>query len=753
MKLKQLIAALLSASCLISASVLPVYAQEPAEEIENALEPPEEQEIYPTLPEYISIKDLAPQNINKGRYLAADSSSVYLRSIYQKIDTDSNGYFRVAALTETEKSELEAAANEIISKVNPSWSDLAKVLFVHDYLAATRCYDTTYTKYSAYHNLVEGTSVCQGYSEAFWYLMYKLGIDCKVVDSNTLNHAWNIVKVNGNWYQIDLTWDDPIPDVPGRSTHGYFLLSDSQFCSVNSGNHNASDFQLQYEGGSAFGYCTDTTFDQGWFWDGWRYPVIISDDGYFYNIQNAYITETDSQNNSRQIMKLSEKWYTVYSENSYYTQCYSGLGLNGNTLYYNDDRNVYSCSLDGSNVKTIYSLTPEELASYRIYGLSYKDGYITLSLAESPYVSTQATKTIPATIPAVSVTPITRGAYISWEAISGASMYWLYVFDDSGIAYQTGVNGTSYCVSGLTPGKNYGFLVISCINGNWAFNDWTGDDIVYATIPYSKTIPNVSVNPTASGADVSWEAISGADMYWLYVYDDSGIAYQTGVNGTSYCVSGLTPGKQYGFLVISCINGYWAFSDWTGDDIVYATIPYGKTIPNVSVNPTASGADVSWETISGADMYWLYVFGDSGIAFQTGVNGTSYSVSGLTPGKNYGFLVISCINGNWAFGDWTGDDIVYATIPSGKTIPAVSVSPTAGSAYVSWEAISGADMYWLYVYGDSGIAFQTGVNGTSYFVSGLTGGKNYGFLVISYINGNWAFNDWTGDDIVYATVQ
>ncbi len=93
------------------------------------------------------------------------------------------------------------------------------------------------------------------------------------------------------------------------------------------------------------------------------------------------------------------------------------------------------------------------------------------------------------------------------------------------------------------------------------------------------------------------------------------------------------------------------------------SVPSGKTIPEVSVTPTAGGAYVSWEEISGAGMYWLYVYGDGGVAYQTGVTGTSHSVSGLTPGNSYGFLVISNINGVWSFDDWTYDDIAYAVIP------------------------------------------------------------------------------------------
>ncbi len=53
-------------------------------------------------------------------------------------------------------------------------------------------------------------AVCQGYSELFKIFMERLGIQCKVIGSDTMNHAWNLVLMDdGHWYHVDVTWDDP----------------------------------------------------------------------------------------------------------------------------------------------------------------------------------------------------------------------------------------------------------------------------------------------------------------------------------------------------------------------------------------------------------------------------------------------------------------------------------------------------------------------------------------------------------------
>lgn len=54
-----------------------------------------------------------------------------------------------------------------------------------------------------------------------------VGIDSELVDSNSMNHMWNKVHIGNAWYNVDVTWDDPINDRPGHAQHTYFLLSDN----------------------------------------------------------------------------------------------------------------------------------------------------------------------------------------------------------------------------------------------------------------------------------------------------------------------------------------------------------------------------------------------------------------------------------------------------------------------------------------------------------------------------------------------
>ena len=74
--------------------------------------------------------------------------------------------------------------------------------------------------------LMNGAGVCQAYSYAYKYLMNQLDIESFVTFSIEMNHAWNIVNIDGDYYHVDCTWDDPVYERLGKVDHAYFLVSD-----------------------------------------------------------------------------------------------------------------------------------------------------------------------------------------------------------------------------------------------------------------------------------------------------------------------------------------------------------------------------------------------------------------------------------------------------------------------------------------------------------------------------------------------
>lgn len=119
---------------------------------------------------------------------------------------------------------------------NFDMSELQRETAIHDYIV-------THTQYSisgdqdvlasAESVLMGGQGQCQGYSEAMSLLLGLSGITSRVVsgtafgnDGEAVAHAWNQVFINGVWYHVDVTWDDPIPDTGDYATHMYMNRSD-----------------------------------------------------------------------------------------------------------------------------------------------------------------------------------------------------------------------------------------------------------------------------------------------------------------------------------------------------------------------------------------------------------------------------------------------------------------------------------------------------------------------------------------------
>ena len=137
---------------------------------------------------------------------------------------------------QTEQKALELAGS-LFAQDMP---DYMKELRIHDWLVNHNRYNTQDTSaaesHMAYSALVSGKPVCQGYAEACLVLFQAAGIPVTYVagdgydsEGNGGSHAWNCVQIQGNWYNLDVTWDDPInPDGSDSIRYDYFNVTDSQ---------------------------------------------------------------------------------------------------------------------------------------------------------------------------------------------------------------------------------------------------------------------------------------------------------------------------------------------------------------------------------------------------------------------------------------------------------------------------------------------------------------------------------------------
>jgi hypothetical protein len=103
--------------------------------------------------------------------------------------------------------------------LEPGMNDHEKIKAVHDWIVTRVEYDQSLTRYTAYDAVTLGKAVCQGYSLLGLKMLKKAGIPVRIAEGtvNTGEHAWNMIQLDGAWYHLDLTWDDPvILPAPGK---------------------------------------------------------------------------------------------------------------------------------------------------------------------------------------------------------------------------------------------------------------------------------------------------------------------------------------------------------------------------------------------------------------------------------------------------------------------------------------------------------------------------------------------------------
>ena len=161
---------------------------------------------------------LNPVTLSPGRYVYADGTC-------ESFITPEYFFTKENLPAETEK--INAAADELLKGITPSMPEFERERLLHDRLAKSITYDLN-EKYAhtAYGALVNGRAVCDGYTQAFQYLLQRVGIQSFMVTGTGKggNHAWNIVRIDGRYYNVDLTWDDQ----ESETFHAYFNLTDER---------------------------------------------------------------------------------------------------------------------------------------------------------------------------------------------------------------------------------------------------------------------------------------------------------------------------------------------------------------------------------------------------------------------------------------------------------------------------------------------------------------------------------------------
>ncbi len=307
--------------------------------------------------------------------IVAALSPIYIRD--QEYISDQENFEAAIKEIKAQKKEFDDAVNTALTEALGSltgegMNDLQKALALHDYLALNCRYDygvgnglTNPTQpnpiFTAYGALVRQNAVCQGYTEAYQYLLSKVGVKAGTVDSKQMNHIWNWVEIGGKRYHVDVTHDDPmlpgageasgLSDAPGYVCHDHFLRSDDELyekvITDNDGNYEKDP----HYGFTRLEEATDDTYLSGWVFCDANTPFFWKNGGFYY-IPQQEVLFTDTLIGVCSQSIFDHVTAVHHLDAIYY---YNDYDENNGGSYGN--MNVYRYGLNSHKNESVYTLT------------------------------------------------------------------------------------------------------------------------------------------------------------------------------------------------------------------------------------------------------------------------------------------------------------------------------------------------------------------------------------------------------------
>ncbi len=275
---------------------------------------------------------------------------------------------------EAARALVEQRLDGICVGVDENWSDFEIALYLHDYLCLHFSYDTTYQIYDMYSFLTEGRGVCQAYTLTYMALLSRYGIASDVAVSAKMNHIWNVITLGGQYYHVDVTWDDPIPDVAGQALHANFLRSDAGIAETG---HYAWESDH---------VCTSEAYERT-FLAQVSMPFSYTAGQWFYadGEGRAVYAADFTTMRAQSVLQTDEKWLTP-DGGSYYLDAFMGVGTFRGNLIYNTPKKIYSQNLQSGVVVEIQAELPRGM---QIWGLWVDGDTVYYSVSDAPDGSMQ----------------------------------------------------------------------------------------------------------------------------------------------------------------------------------------------------------------------------------------------------------------------------------------------------------------------------------------------------------------------------
>lgn len=296
--------------------------------------------------------------------------------------------------------------DQVVSEVDPFWSDVEKALYLHDWMASQFEYNGEKSDYddeevaseegrlkrSPYALYSQGKAVCEGYARLYNLLLARVGIESQIVISRSLQHGWNIVKIDDLWYHVDITKDDPMNSPPGTVKHNFFLNGHYWNMGASTGDdaNNSIDWLLadgrhvwELQARSMDNYAKSAAF-----WEKsekrilpygeneWLVVESGGDNGYrttaYFNVYD--FDQENAEVTCRTLHTEDIIWYAGGGFINYQYTNAVVYGENDYLIYYTP--NALKVFSEDMGIRTICEMNAEETEMYGEYADMYLDGDI-----------------------------------------------------------------------------------------------------------------------------------------------------------------------------------------------------------------------------------------------------------------------------------------------------------------------------------------------------------------------------------------
>ena len=557
--------------------------------------------------------------------------------------------------TAAQEAELSEKIDSVLQSldINDESSDYDVICAVYDYICANVSYDydnlndSEYLlKYTAYAAMINKTAVCQGYSALMYRMLQQKNIDCRLIPGS--NHAWNIVAIDGVYYNADSTWDagkDP-------KNYAYFLCGDSDFAEhTRYSEYSTEEFYRLYP-------MAETKY------------VVCPSHSYGAWVTTKAPTCTESGIETRTCAKCG------VSENR-------AIPATGH--HYDAVATAPTCTEKGYTTHTCACGDSYTDSSTDAVGHNYKAGICTICGALDP-------ERRPAS-PQIMITTESGRPKISWNAVNGADKYWVYrSVDGETFDYYARTDKPSFTDGSTSIGTTYYYAVkaVAVLGGR----DVSSGRSTAQSIQCRPAAPSVSIYRASGKPQLKWNAVSGAAKYWVYRSTDGmNFKYYDSTAKTSYTNTGALLGTKYHYRVkaVAVVNGKNVASAYNGTKSLFTT----PAAPGVSIYRVNGKPQLKWSAVTGAEKYWIYRSTD-GVNFKyyDSTTGTSYTNCIAASGTEYYYKVkaAAVVNGKDVASDFSNTKSLFTT----PAAPSVSITTSKGKPKLTWKAVKGADNYWIY---------------------------------------------------------